>query len=102
MRRHADFAELGKNVLRNAIVKHTLALDERVLLVVKGRGVVLEVLNERARLRPFIQHFGLAFVNATPLVHCASPLTILKLCAWWPDQSAACSHLSTAWRRPDP
>ena len=44
--------ELREDVLGDAVVEHALALDERVLLVVEGGGVILEMLDERAGLGP--------------------------------------------------
>jgi hypothetical protein len=44
-----------------------------VLLVVEGGGIILEVLDEGARFRPFIKHLGLALVDSTPLVHSSGP-----------------------------
>ena len=51
MRRHADFAEFGENVLGDAIVEHALAFDQGMLLVVEGCRIILEMLDERAGLR---------------------------------------------------
>ena len=69
MGRHADLAELHEQILGDAVVEDALALDLVVLLVVEGGGVVLEVLDERTRLRAFIQNLGLAFVDAAAPVH---------------------------------
>ena len=66
---HADLAELLEQILGDAVVEDALALDLVVLLVVEGGGVVLEMLNERAGLRPLVQDLGLAFVDAPAAVH---------------------------------
>ena len=58
-----------EQILGDAVVEDAFALDLVVLLVVEGGGVVLEMLDERARLRPFIENLGLAFVNAAAPVH---------------------------------
>jgi hypothetical protein len=44
-----------------------------MLLGVEGGGVILEVLDEGARLGALIEDFGLAFVNATTAVHGDQP-----------------------------
>jgi hypothetical protein len=77
VRRHADLAELHEQIFGDAVVEHPLAFDLVVLLVVEGGGVILEVLDKRARLRTFIENLGLAFVNAAAPVH----VTFLSLLA---------------------
>src|SRR3990172_8490626 len=69
MRRHADLAEFLEQILGDAVVEDTLALDLVVLLVVEGGGVVLEMLDERPGLRALIEDLGLAFVHFPPAVH---------------------------------
>jgi hypothetical protein len=69
MGRHADLAELLEEILGDAVVEDAFALDLVVLFVVEGGGVVLEVLDERARFRAFIEDLGFAFVNAPTAVH---------------------------------
>ncbi len=69
MRRHADLSELLEQVLGDAVVEDAFALDLVVLLVVEGRGVILEVLDERAGLGPLIEDLGFAFVDAPAAVH---------------------------------
>ena len=69
MRRHADLSELLEQIFGDAVVEDAFALDLVVLLVVEGGGVILEMLDERPRLRAFIEDLGLAFVNAPPAVH---------------------------------
>ena len=65
----AQSVELGENVFRDPVVKDALAVDNLVLGAVSGGGVVLEVLDQRAGLGAFIEHFGLAFVNLATTVH---------------------------------
>ena len=79
MRRHADLAELREDVLGDAVVEHALALDQRVLLVVEGRGIVLEMLNEGAWLRSFIEHLGLSLVYTAPPFHSLHPHTCVSI-----------------------
>src|SRR5690606_11583086 len=61
--------EMRENVLGDAVVKHTFAIDDFVLLLVKRGCVVLEELDEGARLGSFVKDLGLAFINATATVH---------------------------------
>jgi hypothetical protein len=63
MRRHADLVELGHQIFADAVVEHALAGDRALLLIVKGGGVVLEILHDGTRLRPLEEDLGLAFVN---------------------------------------
>src|SRR3546814_13550806 len=58
----------------------------RSLLVVEGGGVVLEVLDDGARLRSFEEHLGLAFVDLS-----ASHLSHLK-------SGAAGRRAAPCWR----
>ena len=43
---------------------------------VAGGGVVLEILDQGARLRPFIEYFGLAFINAASTAHWDVPCVV--------------------------
>ena len=63
-----------KMIFGNAVVEDALAVDDLVLLGVEGGGVVLEMLDEGARLRALVQDLGLAFVNATAAVHGHQPM----------------------------
>jgi hypothetical protein len=47
-----------------------------MLLGIERSRVVLEVLNQGARLRSFVKHLGLAFVNATPTAHWDVPCVV--------------------------
>ena len=69
MRRHADRIQLRHQIFGNAVVEDALALDGRLLGGVEGGGVVLEILNERARLGPLVEDFGLAFVDHSAAFH---------------------------------
>src|SRR5262245_9708040 len=73
MRWHTDVVELQENVLRNAVVEHAFTLNQGVLLVVEGRRIVLEMLDQRAGLRPLVEHLGLALIDTTPPVHPRGP-----------------------------
>ena len=67
--RNADAVQMGEDVLGNAVVEHALAVDDLVLLLVEGGGVVLEELDQRARLGSLIEDLGLAFINAAAIFH---------------------------------
>jgi hypothetical protein len=69
MRRHADLSKLHEQIFGDAVIEDALALDLVVLLVVEGGGVVLEMLDERARLRALIEDLGFAFIDAPTAVH---------------------------------
>src|SRR5690606_14244082 len=69
MGRDAHLVELVEDVLTDAVVERALAVNNLVLLLVEGGGVVLEELNERARFRAFEQNLALALVNAPAAVH---------------------------------
>ena len=69
MRRDAHPVQMREDVLRNAIVEHALAVDDIMLLLVEGSGIVLEELDERTWLRAFVKDLGLALVNPAATVH---------------------------------
>ena len=69
VRRDAHPVEMGEDVLGDAVVEHALAVDDLVLLLVEGGGVVLEELDERAGLGSLEEDLGLAFVDAPATVH---------------------------------
>jgi hypothetical protein len=49
-----------KDVFGDAIVEDALAFDDLVLFRVEGGRVVLEVLDQRSRLRSFVEDLRLA------------------------------------------
>ena len=65
MVRDVHLAEPHHQVGRDAVVDDALAADGAALLVVERRGVVLEMLDERAGFRAFEQCLGLALVDQT-------------------------------------
>ena len=65
VRGYADFGQAQHQVFRDAVVQDTLAGDHAGFLVVEGAGIVLEILDQSARLRAFEQVLGLAFVNSS-------------------------------------
>ena len=56
-------------MLGDAVVEHALAVDRTLLLGVEGGGVVLEILDQRARLRALVEDLGLAFVDLAASCH---------------------------------
>ena len=76
MRRHADVVQMLEDIFRDPVVEDALALDDLVLLGVERGGVVLEMLDQSARLRSLVEGFGLAFVNATPTSHWDVPCVV--------------------------
>jgi hypothetical protein len=69
VRRHADVVEVLEDVFGDAVVEHALAVDDLVLLGVERGRVVLEMLDQRSRLRPLVEDLRLALVDATAAVH---------------------------------
>src|SRR5262249_16232106 len=53
----------------DAVVEHALAVDDLVFLLVERRGIVLEELDQRTRLRALVKDLGLAFVYASARLH---------------------------------
>mmetsp|Transcript_18160 Transcript_18160/g.28355 ORF Transcript_18160/g.28355 Transcript_18160/m.28355 type:complete len:304 (-) Transcript_18160:63-974(-) len=60
---HADLAKAGHEILAQAVVQHTFAINDVFLFRVEGGGVVFEVLHDGARLRAFKQNLGFAFID---------------------------------------
>src|SRR5690606_35032898 len=69
VRRNADVREAQEDVLGDAVVDHPLAVDRALLLGVEGGRIILEILDQRARLGPFVEDLGLAFVNLAAAGH---------------------------------
>src|SRR5688572_14814842 len=69
MGRNSHPIQLVENVFRDAVVQHAFPVDHLVLLGVEGGRVILEVLDERPRFRPFVKDLGLALVNSAAAVH---------------------------------
>jgi hypothetical protein len=67
--RHPDVVEVLEQVFRDPVVEDALALDHLVLLRVERGRIVFEVLNQRARLRSFVQNLGFAFIDAASTAH---------------------------------
>src|SRR5690606_36028879 len=61
--RDANFAKPRHDILGYAVVQHPLAGDDAALLVIEGGRVVLEILDQRSRLRPLEENLGLAFID---------------------------------------
>ena len=71
--RHADVVQVLEYVFGDAVVEHPLAFDDLVLLRVERGGIVLEVLDQRSRLRAFVKDLCLAFINAATAAHRCVP-----------------------------
>src|SRR5262245_18771620 len=69
MIRHADLPELHHQIFRDAIVEDALALEHGLLLRIERGRVVLEVLDESARLGSLIEDLRLALVNELAAFH---------------------------------
>ena len=67
---YANLFQPLENILRDAVVEHTLTINQRVLFCVERRCIVLEMLDQRARFWPFKEDLGFAFVNTAAPVHC--------------------------------
>jgi hypothetical protein len=76
VRRNPDIVEVLEQVLRNPVVEDTLALDYLVFLGIERGRVVLEVLDQGARLRAFIEDLRLAFLNTAPTAHWDVPCVV--------------------------
>ena len=72
---HADRVQLRHQIFADAVVEHALAVEHRLFGGVEGGGVVLEILDQGARLRPLIEDFGLAFVDHPAAFHENVPST---------------------------
>ena len=69
MGRYADAGQLGHQIFADAVVEDALALDHGLLLGIKRGGVVLEILDDGARLGAFVKDLGLAFVDDAASFH---------------------------------
>jgi hypothetical protein len=68
--------EVLKQVLRNPVVEDAFALDHLVFLGIERGRIVLEVLDQGSRLRPFVKDLGLAFINAASTAHWDVPCVV--------------------------
>jgi len=73
---HPDIVEVLKQIFRNPVIEDALALDHLVLLGIERGRIVLEVLDQGSRLRPFIKYLGLAFINAASTAHWDVPCVV--------------------------
>ena len=67
--RYADFVETKHNAFGNAVVEHALTGNRAFPTPAGGGGVVLEMEDDRARLRSLEQVLGLAFVEPSASGH---------------------------------
>src|SRR5690606_16024115 len=85
--RDAQIVELGEDELGNPVVQHAFAVDHFVAGAVAGGGVVLEILNQSARLGTLEQDLGLALIDFASTVHLES-VAIER----WVDWAASCAR----------
>ena len=89
MRGDAGVRQAQHDVLADMVVQHTLAGDDIFLLGVEGGGVVLEILDQCAVLRPLEDDLGLAFVEWLARAHqpapplAGAPNTRAKIVSTW-------------------
>ena len=69
VRRHADMVEQREEMLGDPVVQHALAVDRALFLGVERGRVILEILDQRARLGTLVQDLGLAFVDLAAASH---------------------------------
>ena len=67
----ANMRKAGEHMFTDAIVDNTLAVDRALFLSIEGGGIILEILDDRARFGAFIEDFGLAFVDLAATGHAA-------------------------------
>src|SRR5262245_53768457 len=95
MRRNPHPVEMGEDVLGDAIVENALAVDDFVLFLVEGGGVVFEELDQRTRLRSFEQDLCLAFIDAPTTLHGHIPW-FEKIHSVGPKQQDPC-RINSLW-----
>src|SRR3546814_14933086 len=57
----------------NAVIQYTLTADGAFFLRIEGGRVILEILDDGAGLRPFIEDLGFAFINLAATGHAGVP-----------------------------
>src|SRR3546814_15418684 len=63
MGRDTNLRQQCENMLGNAVIQYTLTADGAFFLRIEGGRVILEILDDGAGLRPFIEDLGFAFIN---------------------------------------
>ena len=66
--------QLGHQIFADAVVEDALALDRVLFGAVAGGGVILEILDDGARLGAFVEDFGFAFVDDAAALHGSVPV----------------------------
>jgi hypothetical protein len=69
VRGDADMRKPREHIFADAVVDHALAVDRALFLGVERGGIILEILDQRARLGTLIEDLGLAFVNLAAAGH---------------------------------
>ena len=66
---NADEGDSSHEIFCKAVIEDAFALKSIVLLVVKGGGVILKILDQGPGFWPLIEDFCLTFVDFTSLIH---------------------------------
>jgi hypothetical protein len=69
MKWDADRRKRSEDMLGDAVVEDALARNRPTLLGVEGGRIVLEILDQRARLGTLVEDLGLALVNLAAPSH---------------------------------
>src|SRR3546814_7180313 len=73
MGRDTNLRQQCENMLGNAVIQYTLTADGAFFLRIEGGRVILEILDDGAGLRPFIEDLGFAFINLAATGHAGVP-----------------------------
>src|SRR3546814_7564087 len=73
MGRDTNLRQQCENMLGNAVIQYTLTADGAFFLRIEGGRVILEILDDGAGLRPFIEDLGFAFINLGATGHAGVP-----------------------------
>src|SRR3546814_886324 len=73
MGRDANLRQQCENMLGNAVIQYALTADGAFFLRIEGGRVILEILDDGAGLRPFIEDLGFAFIDLAATGHAGVP-----------------------------
>src|SRR5262249_22278100 len=73
MGRDPDIVQVLEDVLGDSLVDDALRFDDLLLLRIERGRIVLEVLDQRTRLGPFVEDLRLAFIDAATAAHRSVP-----------------------------
>src|SRR5205809_944736 len=66
---HADLTQLCHQIFGNTVIEDALAGNGAFFLIVKGGGIIFEILDKRPGFWSFEQNFGFAFIEAAAAIH---------------------------------